>query len=99
MIRYGLSPQVERDLEDIWDYIAADSIDAADAWEEKLFEGLDRIWRNPGIGYTRRDISRKPLLFWPVGAYLIVYRLSSGKPQIIAVTHGARNVPAILRNR
>ena len=32
MSGYILSPDADQDLTDIWDYIAADSIDAADRW-------------------------------------------------------------------
>ena len=34
---YILGASVEFDLDDIWEFIAADSIDAADRWIDKLF--------------------------------------------------------------
>jgi hypothetical protein len=36
----------EMDLEAIWDYIAQDSLDAADRWIEKEFEAFE-VSRNP----------------------------------------------------
>jgi plasmid stabilization system protein ParE len=38
---YVLSADAAFDLEDIWEYIAADNIDAADRWIERLFEAFE----------------------------------------------------------
>jgi plasmid stabilization system protein ParE len=35
---YVLSVDADFDLDHIWEYIAADSIDAADRWIEKVFD-------------------------------------------------------------
>lgn len=37
MSGYVLGSDAEFDLDGIWEYIAADSIEAADRWVEKLF--------------------------------------------------------------
>jgi len=39
---YILSVDADLDLDDVWDYIAADNIDAADHWIEKLFHAVNR---------------------------------------------------------
>ncbi len=51
------------------------------------------------MGHTRKDLTDHQVLFWPVGAYLIVYRLKSNLVEITAVTHGARDIPAFLSER
>lgn len=38
MSGYVLSEDADLDLDDIWEYIAQDNIDAADRWIGKLFE-------------------------------------------------------------
>jgi plasmid stabilization system protein ParE len=38
--RYILSPDADQDLNEIWDYIAADNVDAADRWIGRLFEAF-----------------------------------------------------------
>jgi plasmid stabilization system protein ParE len=43
------------------DYIAQDSLDAADRWIEKLFEDFQVLGRNPGLGHKRLD--RSPFCF------------------------------------
>jgi plasmid stabilization system protein ParE len=38
---YILGPDADLDLDDIWEYIAADSIDAAERWIAQIFDGGD----------------------------------------------------------
>ena len=88
------------DLEDIWDYIASDCIEAADRWIEKLFDAFEAIARMPGIGHKREELTNYPILFSSVGAYLIIYRAMPGKPvEIVAITQGSRDIPVFLRRR
>jgi plasmid stabilization system protein ParE len=97
MKEYILSTGAELDLDDIWEFIAEDSISAADRWIEKLFDAFDALARNPGIGHKRIDLTAYPILFWPVGAYMILYRAQKEFIEIVAVTQGARDIPSFLR--
>ena len=99
MKKYLLGVGVAQDLDDVWTYIAQDDIDAADRWIEKLFDAFEAIGHTPGIGHKREDLTLYPVLFWPVGSYLIVYRAERGSIEIVAVTQGARDIPAFLRQR
>ena len=99
MTQYILSEDADRDLDDIWDYIAEDYIDAADQWIGRLFEAFDAIGNTPGMGHKREDLTAYPVLFWPVGAYLVIYRATSRLIEIVAVTQGARDIPAFLHRR
>jgi plasmid stabilization system protein ParE len=94
-----LSEGVESDLDAIWEYIAQDTIDAADRWIGRLFDAFEAIGRTPGVGHRRGDLTDLPVLFFPVGAYLIIYRESGAAVEIVAVTQGARDVPSFLRGR
>ena len=71
MSDYVLSADAETDLDDIWEHIAEDSMDAADRWIGRLFGAFDALSKTPGIGHARRDLTSYPVLFWPVGAYLL----------------------------
>ena len=99
MSRYALGAEAALDLEQIWDYIAADSVDAADRWIGKLFDAFEEVGKTPGLGHKREDLTSLPVFFWPVGSYLIIYRKSRGRAEIVAVTHGSRDIPAFLRQR
>jgi len=94
--RYVLGKDAELDLDEIWEYIASDSIDAADRWLNKLFDAFEVIARNPRIGHHRKDLTSLPVLFWAVENYLIIYRCNDGEVQIIALTQGSRDVPMFL---
>jgi len=96
---YILGPDAELDLDQIWEYIARDSIDAADRWMDKLFDAFGALGRTPGMGHRRQDLTRHPVLFWPVGAYLIIYRAQRSPIEIVAVTQGSRDIPAFLQRR
>ena len=99
MSGYVLSVDADADIDDIWDYIAADNVDAADRWIEKLFDAFDAIGHTPGMGHGREDLTSYPVLFWPVGAYLIIYRAERHPIEIVAVTQGSRDFPAFLSRR
>lgn len=99
MSEYVLSTGAELDLDEIWEYIAQDNIAAADRWIGKLFDAFDALARTPGMGHKREDLTPYPVLFWPVGAYMILYRIQSEKIEIVAVTQGARDIPSFLRQR
>ena len=100
MNEYVLAADALLDLEEIWDYIATDNIEAADRWTAKLFDAFEAIARTPGIGHKRDDVTDHPVLFWPVGAYLIIYRAVTRRPlEIVAVTQGSRDISSLLRDR
>jgi antitoxin ParD1/3/4/toxin ParE1/3/4 len=57
------------------------------------------VARSPGMGHQRKDPTDFPLMFWPVGAYLILYRVQNERVEIVAVTQGSRDIPSFLRRR
>jgi len=71
--------------------IAADKVDAADRWIGKVFDAFEALARTPGMGHKREDLTDYPVLFWPVGSYLIIYRAEQRPVEIVAVTQGSRD--------
>ena len=63
MSGYVLGTDAEQDLDEIWEYIAEDSVDAADRQMAKLFKGFEEHARIPGMGHKREDLTRLPVLF------------------------------------
>ena len=53
--------------------------------------------KTPGIGHTREDLTDRPLEFWNVYSYLVVYDPHTRPLTIIAVLHGARDVEKLLK--
>jgi plasmid stabilization system protein ParE len=96
---YVLTAEADEDLAGIWEYIAQDNIEAADRWDAKLRDAFALLARNPRQGHARKDLTDVPVLFWPVGAYLVIYRVGRKRLEIVAVTQGARDIPSFLRGR
>lgn len=99
MSGYVLSTDADLDLDDIWEYIARDNIEAADHWIGKLFDAFEALAQNPKMGHPRADLTQYPVLFWPVGAYIVIYRAERRLVEIVAVTQGSRDIPAFLHRR
>ena len=53
MKRYILTPRAKRDLNEIWDYIAGDNIEAADRVLDALESAMVKLAKSPGIGHWR----------------------------------------------
>jgi plasmid stabilization system protein ParE len=99
---YGLHPDAYLDLDEIRDYIAQDSPDAADRVIDEIFACFERLARFPGQGHVRQDLTSKGLRFVVVREYLIAYAPERKPLWIIAVLHGRRNprlIAALLRDR
>jgi toxin ParE1/3/4 len=92
-----LTPRAEQDVSDIWDYIADDSIEAADRVLEALEKALYKLAKNPGIGHMREESADRRHRFFPVYSYMIIYRFETKPLQVIRVLHAARDVQSILR--
>jgi antitoxin ParD1/3/4/toxin ParE1/3/4 len=95
---YILSREVERALEELWDYIAFDSMESADRVLNSLFDAIELLAQNPRIGHKRKDLTSHPILFWPQDDYLIVYRPKKTRIEVVAIVHGSRDIPQLLRN-
>jgi plasmid stabilization system protein ParE len=98
MKAYRLTLAAENDLFEIWAYITADNIEAADRVEGEIFDACARLAQQPHLGHFRRDLTDKPVRFFPVrGTYLIVYDPDSEPLEVIRVLHGARDATAELQ--
>jgi antitoxin ParD1/3/4/toxin ParE1/3/4 len=97
---YVLSKRARQEMKEIWIFIAQDDLEAADGWIAKLaVRAFQLLARNPSIGHARKDLTDSPVLFWPVGKYLIIYRSRGSDVIILAVTEGSRDIPSYLRKR
>jgi plasmid stabilization system protein ParE len=64
-----------------------------------MFNAFEALGQTPTLGHRREDLAPCPALFWPVGAYLIIYRAGRTPIEILAVTQGSRDIPAFLSRR
>ena len=94
---YRLTERAEADVEAIADFIAGDSVDAAVKVVLALEDAFVLLASRPGIGHMREDLTDRPLKFWSVYSYLVVYDPAGDPLTIVAVLHGARDVAQILK--
>ena len=99
MALYELSADAQQDLRDIWSYIAADSIDLANRIEEEFYAVFQSLGEMPGQGHTRKDLTNRPVLFFPLYSYLVIYQPEVKPIRIMAVLRGKRDVKRILEAR
>jgi plasmid stabilization system protein ParE len=102
MTEFRFHPEAEIDLNEIWDFIAEDSIDAADRARDGFLAAIQSLARTPNQGHRRSDLTSRPLRFWRVYDYLIAYEPEERPLLVLAILHGRRNpriISGILRDR
>ena len=63
MTSYIFAPEALQDLQELWDSIAVENLDAADRVIDTLFAAFERLAAMPGLGHTREDLTDQPLQF------------------------------------
>ena len=83
--------QAARDLLEIWVYIAEQDMGAADRLMEKINITCKELADMPGMGRQRNELLAG-LRSFPVGNYLIYYRVIPEGLEVMRVLHGARDI-------
>ena len=96
---YDVSAEAQNDLFEIWRRIARDSVDLANRIDGEFHELFGSVGRMPTFGHTRRDLTPRPLFFFPLYSFLVVYQPEVKPIRIMAVLRAKRNVKRILRER
>jgi plasmid stabilization system protein ParE len=66
-------PEAALDLDEIWEFIAGDNLDAADRAIANILSALDKLAPFPNQVHQRTDLTSRPLRFAVVRDYLIAY--------------------------
>lgn len=74
MNRFELTKEALADIDELWDYIAEDNLDAANRVSDAILDACALLASQPLIGHARQDLTTRSVLFWSSGKYLIVYR-------------------------
>lgn len=91
---FRLSPEAEHDLDWIWFYIAREggNVDIANRVVDAI---TDRFWllgQYPRMGRPRDADLRPGLRSFPVGEYVIIYRIEDGEAFILRIMRGSQDV-------
>lgn len=95
MKRASLSPEAENDLVDIWVFIATDDPVAADRFVDRHRERCAFLAESPGVGRERPELAAG-LRSFPIGNYLIFYRLTADGIDVVRVLSGYRDLPSVV---
>jgi toxin ParE1/3/4 len=94
---HRLAPQAEAELDAIWYYIATESgsFQVADRFIDSLAERFYMLATSPHLGRRRDQDLRPGMRSFPVGQYLILYRIDHQDVLILHVVRGSRDVEAL----
>lgn len=95
MTGYDFHPQAAIDLNEIWDFIAEDNLDAADKVISEVLASVGALVPFPNRGHRRPDLTSRPLRFALVREYLIAYAPDEKPLWVVAVMHGRRSPRAM----
>ena len=92
------APEAEADLDDIWQYIATEggSVETADRLIESITRRFLLLASWPHMGRLRDDDLRPGVRTFPVGNYVIAYRLEGNDVLILRVLRGSRDIEKLL---
>lgn len=93
---YSLSEAARNDLFEIWEYIYQDSPSAAQSIMNKIESTFDLLAEYPKMGHKRSDLTDKPVRFWAIFNYLIIYQESKKSVEFVRILNGFRDIAEIL---
>jgi toxin ParE1/3/4 len=96
MNQFRVSAAAKSDLEEIWFYIGQDNPDGADKFIRAIVSRFARLASMPELGRQREELSAR-LRSFPIGNYVIFYRLMKNGVEIARVLHGARDFPPLFQ--
>ena len=99
MTRYQISAEAQGDLFEIWQRIARDSVKLADRIDGEFHALFESFAQMPRQGHSRKDLTDRSVLFFPLYSFLIVYQAETNPIRIIAVLRGKRDVKRVLKER
>ena len=102
MTGYDFHPEARLDLDEIWEFIRAENLDAADRVIAEILAAIRGLVPFPDKGHKRPDLTSRPLRFTLSREYLIAYAPEEKPLWVVAVMHGRRSprlISSILRDR
>jgi len=95
--QYVLSTYARRDLDEILQYVLEQSGPRrAQHVLDRLEDAFRKLSKSPALGHRREDLTPRPVKFFSVWSYLVIYDPESRPLRIVRVFHAARDVESIL---
>jgi toxin ParE1/3/4 len=93
MTPYTIAPLARNDLDEVWSYIACDSVAAAERMIDVLYQKFLLLASQPFIGEERPELAPHVPSF-SVGNYAVLYRPMKNAIEVARVIHAARDINA-----
>lgn len=94
---HRLAPEAKTDLVELWFYVAGErSIETADRLVDSITARFLLLSTHPHVG-RRRDDLRTGIHSFPVGNYVVLYRIEGDDVVIQRVVRGSRDLEALFR--
>lgn len=92
---YFVSSVAEQDIADVWQFVARDSLEAADRIVDRLTATFSLLAQNAYLGQVYEH-PRHELRRFSVEKYAIFYRVLDDAIVVVRVLHGARNIERLI---
>lgn len=92
-----VAPLAARDLGEIWDFIARDSIDTADRVADEIEAEFRKLADMPRQGHERPDVDKPRLRFWGIYSYVIAYEFDEFELRIVRIVSGYRDFRTLFK--
>jgi toxin ParE1/3/4 len=90
-----IRPSADRDMDEIYAWIAQDDPAAAERLMHRIFESAKRLRDFPERGAPRPELGAGARSV-VVGRYLVLYRIGPDSVDIVRVVHGARALAGLM---
>jgi toxin ParE1/3/4 len=90
------SENAKNELDNIVKYVAEFNPKAAKKVKAKIIKAAKQLSENPMIGHKREDITAKPLRFWAIYSYAIVYMPIENGIKVVNVISNYRDIKNII---
>ncbi|HEY3846175.1 MAG TPA: type II toxin-antitoxin system RelE/ParE family toxin [Acetobacteraceae bacterium] len=94
---HRLAAQAYADLDEIWTYTAGGS--GSETIADRLIDSITNrfylLASHPHLGRARDDDLGRGRRSFPVGEYIIIYRVVGADVRVLRVVHGRRNLAAL----
>jgi toxin ParE1/3/4 len=91
-MRTRWTPKASKQLEAIYNYIADDSLPAAETLVEQIYAAIKVLEVYPECGRSGRIQGTRELVVTN-SPYIVFYRIRRDSVHILAIIHGARKLP------
>ena len=94
MPSFRFLPLARRDLNEIWEYIAQENLDAAERLVERIEELCELLATRPQLGRRREELA-PGLRSFPAGSYVIFYQPLADGIEVVRVLHASRDIDSL----